>query len=97
MLTSRQRANLRCSANRLDTIFQIGKGGIEETLLRQIAEALTARELIKLRVLNTSAYSAREAGDLAARATDSELVQVIGSRFVLYKQNIKKNQYAQCL
>ncbi|MCI8611686.1 MAG: ribosome assembly RNA-binding protein YhbY [Clostridiales bacterium] len=85
MLTSKQRARLRAMANSLDTIFQVGKGGIEATLVKGVSDALEARELIKLRVLDNAAYSAREAADALAKATDSDVVSVIGSRFVLYR------------
>ena len=90
MLTSKQRAFLRGIAQRYDTIGQVGKGGIGEQLLKQVSDALLARELIKLRVLETCEYSPREAAELIAAQTDSELVFVIGSRFVLYKRHPKK-------
>lgn len=63
MLNSRQRAQLRGLANSLDTIFQIGKGGVTENTVKQVDDALEARELIKLRVLETSPVSSREAAD----------------------------------
>ncbi len=85
MLNSRQRAQLRGMANGYETIFQIGKGGIGEQLIKQTNEALEARELIKLRVLETADLTAREAADTVAAATDADVVQVIGSRFILYK------------
>ena len=87
MLNSRQRAQLRGMANSMDTIFQVGKGGINEQLIKQVGEALEARELIKLRVLETSPLSSREAAGQIASATSSDVVQVIGSRFVLYKES----------
>lgn len=87
MLNSRQRAQLRGLANGLDTIFQVGKGGLNEQLYKQVSEALEARELIKLRVLETSPVSSREAADAISKATDSDVVQVIGYRFVLYKES----------
>ena len=77
------------TSNSLDTIFQIGKGGISETLITQVNDALRARELIKLRVLENSAFTAREAAEEIASKTGSEVVHVIGSRFVLYKRNPK--------
>ena len=83
MLTSKQRAVLRGMANSMDTIFQVGKGGISDTLVAQTDDALRARELIKLRVLENSGYTAREAAEQLAEQTGSEVVQVIGSRFVL--------------
>lgn len=90
MLTSKQRAYLRGIASSYNTIFQIGKGGITETMCKDIGEALRKRELIKLRVLENSGYTAREAADKIAVATDSEVVQVIGSKFVLFKRNTKE-------
>ena len=83
MLTSKQRAQLRGIANSYETIFQIGKGGINDQLIKQIDDALTARELIKLRVLETAPVSVREAADETARKVDADVVQVIGTRFVL--------------
>ena len=85
MLTSKQRARLRAMANALDTIFQVGKGGIEDALVKGVSDALEARELIKLRVLDNAAYSAREAADALAQSTGADVVSVIGSRFVLYR------------
>ena len=90
MITSKQRAKLRGLANSLETIGQIGKGGIIDTIVAQTNDALTARELIKLRVLETCELTAREAaGELAAK-TGAEIVQVIGYRFVLYRPNPQK-------
>ena len=89
MITSKQRATLRSQSNGLETIFQIGKGGISDMLVQQVNDALKAREMIKLRVLENSMYDAREAAQILAEATESEVVQVIGSRFVLYKRNPK--------
>jgi len=90
MLTSKQRARLRGMAMSLDTELQIGKGGITENVIRQTSEALTARELIKGRVLENSLLTAREACDALAEACRAEAVQVIGSKFVLYKMNEKE-------
>ena len=90
MLTGKQRAGLRALANPLETIFQIGKGGIGEQLIRQTDEALTVRELVKLRVLESAGISAREAADRIAPAVHAEVVQVIGTRFVLYRRNDEK-------
>lgn len=93
MLSSKQRANLRAYANKLDTIMQIGKDGISDKLIKQVDDALTARELIKLRVLETSPLTAREAAAELAEATGSDSVQVIGYRFVLYRRNPQKGAY----
>lgn len=92
MLNSRQRAQLRGLANSLDTIFQIGKGGVTENTVKQVDDALEARELIKLRVLETSPVSAREAADEIAEKTQSDVVQVIGTRFVLYRESRDNKQ-----
>lgn len=77
-LTSKQRAQLRGLANGIDTIVHIGKDGIGENLTRQANDALEARELIKCRVLENSMLTSREAAEELARATRSEVVQVIG-------------------
>ena len=87
MLTSKQRAYLRGLASSYETIFQIGKGGISENLIQQVNDALRKRELIKLRVLDNSMLTAREAADQLAEAVKADVVQVIGSRFVLFKRN----------
>ena len=97
MLTSKQRAKLRACANKMDTIFQIGKDGINENLISQVSDALTARELIKLRVLETAPLDAREAAFALADATNSESVQIIGTRFVLYRENKDKAAYKDLL
>ena len=90
-LTSKQRAQLRGLANSIDTILQVGKDGIGENLIRQADEALEARELIKGRVLdNNIDYDARLAAEELAMATRSEVVQVIGSKFVLYRESHSK-------
>ena len=87
MLTSKQRAYLRGLASSYETIFQIGKGGISENLIQQVNDALRKRELIKLRVLDNSMLTSREAADQLAEAVKADVVQVIGSRFVLFKRN----------
>ena len=84
-MTSKQRAYLRSLASTIDTIFQIGKGGISEEMCRQIENALDARELIKLRVLDNAEYGPREAAEEIAAATGSEVVTVIGTKFVLFR------------
>ena len=89
-LTSKQRAQLRAMANPLEPILHIGKGDIGENLIQQADEALEARELIKCRVLETSLLNAREAADALAPAVRAEVVQVIGTKFVLYRQSHKK-------
>lgn len=90
-LDSRQRAYLRGLANGEDTIVHIGKDGIGDNLIKQVDDALEARELIKCRVLESSGLTAREACDQLSKLTRSEQVQVIGSKFVLYRQSHKKD------
>ena len=90
-LTSKQRAQLRGLANAIDTILQIGKDGIGENLVKQADGALEARELIKGKVLeNNLEYDARTAAEELAKATRSEVVQVIGTKFVLYRETHSK-------
>ena len=84
-LTSKQRAQLRGLANTIDTIVQVGKDGINENLVKQVDDALEAREIIKGRVLENSMLTAREACQELCVLTRSEPVQVIGTKFVLYR------------
>ena len=93
MITSKQRATLRSQSNGLETIFQIGKGGISDMLVQQVNDALKAREMIKLRVLEYAPVFAREAAQELAEKCGAEIVQVIGSRFILFKRNPKKPIY----
>ncbi len=88
MLTSKQRAYLRGMAQNIDTIFQVGKGGVTENMCEQIGNALEARELIKLRVLDNSEYTAKEAANEIAENVGADVVQVIGTRFVLYRESV---------
>lgn len=97
MLTSKQRAALRGAANPLDPVFQIGKGEIDEPMIQAVADCLAARELIKLKVLENSEYSAREAADILAGATGAECVQVIGRKFVLFLQKKKESAFTALL
>ncbi len=87
MLTSKQRANLRRMANGIQAIFQIGKGGINDNMVSQICGALENRELIKVHVLENSLMDTKEVCNEIATLTGSEPVQVIGSKFVIYKQS----------
>ncbi len=90
MITSKQRASLRKLGHDLDTIYQIGKGGLSDELLKGVKDALEARELIKLRTLDMCEYSSKEAANLIAEAVGADVVSVVGSRFVLYKQSSKE-------
>jgi len=90
MITSKQRSYLRTLANTLQPIFQVGKAGIEENFLKQVDDALESRELIKIKVLNNSGLTAREASDIICKAISAEGIQAIGSKCVFYKRSLKK-------
>ena len=89
MLNSKQRAYLRSMANGLDTIFHIGKSGITPELTASVDDALEARELIKMNVLDNNLLDIRQSAQTIAERTHSEVVQVIGNRFVLYRKSRK--------
>ena len=89
-LTSKQRAQLRGLANDLDTIVHVGKDGVGENLVKQADDALEARELIKGKVLENSPLTPREGAEELAQATRSQVVQVIGTKFVLYRETHSK-------
>ncbi|MBE7036349.1 MAG: YhbY family RNA-binding protein [Ruminococcaceae bacterium] len=87
MITSKQRATLRKLANGIPAILQIGKGGICENFLKQVDDALEARELIKVTVLETAMMDTREACSYVAELVKAEPVQAIGSKFVIYRES----------
>lgn len=97
MLTSKQRAALRSAANGLTPVFQIGKEGIEATLVKATADCLAKRELIKLRLLETAPHTPREAAAQLSEATGAEVVQVIGNVIVLFKRKKKESAFAEVL
>ena len=87
-MTSKRRAELRGQANSLESLFQVGKGGIADALITQTNDALRAHELIKLKVLLESApETPREIAEKLAAATNSQVVQVIGGSMIFYKEN----------
>lgn len=90
MLTGKQKRFLRSQAHHLQPIFQIGKGGVNEAMNTQIAEALEKRELIKVSLLQNTDEVADEAALEIAQVTNSEVVQVIGRVIVLYKASSKE-------
>lgn len=90
MITSKQRAFLRKQANGLEPIFQIGKGGITEELVLQLSNALEARELIKVHVLETAMLEIKQTCNELAERLGAEPIQAIGSKFVLYRQAKKE-------
>lgn len=89
-MTSKQRAYLRGLANSLEPIVHVGKGGMAPTIEKQADDALTARELIKGRVLETAPLTAKDAAAALAEATNAAVVHVIGRTFVLYRRNDKE-------
>ena len=94
-LTSKQRAKLRGMANTLETILQIGKGGVTENFLTGIDDALEARELIKISVLETSEYTPREAAEGIADALNATVVGVIGRKIVLYRRSLNGKRHIE--
>ena len=89
MLTSKQRAKLKSIGAELNALYQMGKNEIDENYIIQINAGLDAREIIKISVLENSGYFAREAAEILAEKTDSDVVQVIGSKFILYRKSRK--------
>lgn len=89
-ITSKQRAYLRGLAHTIDPIFQIGKSGITPELTKTIDEALEARELVKINVLDNSMVDPMEASDTLSGRTKSTPVQVIGKKIVLYRPSKNK-------
>ncbi|MCX7921728.1 MAG: ribosome assembly RNA-binding protein YhbY [Clostridia bacterium] len=91
MLTGKQRSYLRSLANNIQPIFQVGKGGVSDNMVKQFSDALEARELIKATVLKNALTDTREVCEEIAERTGAEVIQVIGSKFVLYKES-KENR-----
>lgn len=91
-MTSKQRAKLKSLAMSEDTILQVGKGGISEALIKQIDDALTARELIKIKVLETAPDDIKDIAGELSQATDSEVVQIIGTKIVFFRINPENNK-----
>ncbi|TAH62053.1 MAG: ribosome assembly RNA-binding protein YhbY [Gottschalkiaceae bacterium] len=91
MISGKQRSYLKALANTIDPIFQIGKNGITESFLKQVDEALEAREIVKINVLNNSSLTAKEAADQVVDSLNAEFVQSIGNKFVIYRES-KENK-----
>lgn len=90
MLTSKQRAYLRSLGNAAEPVLTIGKGQVADSIIKQADEALEARELIKVNVLKTSTTDAKEVCGILCDALGCEPVQVIGSRFLIYRPSSEK-------
>lgn len=85
MLTSKQRSYLRSLGNEMEPILIVGKGGVTENVVEQLDQALTARELVKVRVLPHTEYDVKEIGETLSRETVSEIVQIIGRNILYYR------------
>lgn len=92
MLNSKERAALRSMAAQIQPIMQIGKGGISENLAKTVSDALEARELIKLSVLENCDYTVRDMAEELAKSTHSEVVAVIGRKVILYRESKTKKR-----
>ena len=90
MLTGKQRTYLKSLANSIEPLMQIGKGGITENVLKQIDDALKARELIKINILSNSMLEAKDAANEISESLRAEYVQSIGHKFILYRESKEK-------
>ena len=96
MLTSKQRAQLRSIAANEPTIMQVGKSGVTEAMVKTVSDALEARELIKMRVLENSGEAVRDVAEQLAEATAAEVVAVIGKCLILYRESETKKKIELC-
>jgi RNA-binding protein len=92
MLTGKQKRFLRSKAHHLNPIFQVGKGGVNENMIKQIKEALEARELLKISILQNCDEDRDTVADSLTKGAEAELVQVIGNMIVLYKESKENKQ-----
>jgi RNA-binding protein len=92
MLTGKQKRFLRSKAHHLDPIFQVGKGGVNENMIKQIDDVLEKRELIKVSVLQNCEDDRYDVAEQISEGARAELVQVIGHTIVLYKESKENKQ-----
>lgn len=92
MLTGKQKRYLRSLAHHMDPIFQVGKGGVNQNMINQIGDALEARELFKVSVLQNCEEDKAVVADSLAKGTGAQVVQIIGNTIVLYKESVEKKQ-----
>lgn len=90
MINSKQRAQLKSIAQNIQPAFQVGKGGVNDAQVAQIDDYLRVHEIVKIKTLDNSDYNAREAAEEIAQRIDAQVVQVIGSKAVIYKRNEKE-------
>jgi len=93
MLSGKQRSYLRSKGNQMKPVIQVGKDGISSSLVEQVNETIEARELIKVRILNNSLYTAKEAAQELAKECGAEVVQVIGNVCLIYRRNDEDSKY----
>ena len=94
-MTSKQRAYLKSLASNIDAIFQVGKGGINDTLVTTVHDALEARELIKLSVLETAEDTPRGTAEELAAAINATVVTVIGRKIILYRRSLNSKKHIE--
>lgn len=92
MLTGKQKRFLRASAHHLGPIFQVGKAGVNDNMIKQISEALEARELLKVSVLQNCDEDKHTVAEALSAGTNADIVQIIGNIIVLYKESKEKKQ-----
>ncbi|KYD10954.1 ribosome assembly RNA-binding protein YhbY [Heyndrickxia sporothermodurans] len=92
MLTGKQKRFLRSKAHHLNPIFQVGKGGVNDNMIKQISEALEARELIKVSILQNCDEDRDTVAKSLSEGSKAELVQIIGNMIVLYKESNENKQ-----
>ncbi|AZV50847.1 RNA-binding protein [Bacillus halotolerans] len=92
MLTGKQKRFLRSKAHHLSPIFQVGKGGVNDNMIKQISEALEARELIKISVLQNCEDDKNDVAEALVKGSRAQLVQTIGNTIVLYKESKENKQ-----
>ncbi len=92
MLTGKQKRFLRSKAHHLNPILQVGKGGVNDNMIKQVADALEARELMKISILQNCEEDKDTVADQLATGTRAELVQIIGNTIVLYKESRENKQ-----
>lgn len=92
MLTGKQKRYLRAKAHHLDPIFQVGKGGVNENMIKQISDALEARELFKVSILQNCEEDKTQVAEQLAKGSGAEIVQIIGHTIALYKESVENKQ-----
>lgn len=92
MLTGKQKRFLRSKAHHLKAIFQVGKTGVNENMVKQIADALEKRELIKINILQNCLEDKETVAEQLAEQTEAEIVQIIGNQIILYKESAENKQ-----